>query len=87
MTAFIYFLKINLNRNSTDLDAIIKLERNVLWGANVLYPILCKMQRSLMKPIMNVKGTLVLLKHHLKKDSGNMLEASNIKSMRTALNL
>ena len=59
---------------------------NVSWGTNVLCPILCKKQRSLMKPIMNVKDTLVLLKHHLKKDPGSMLETLNIKSMRSALN-
>ena len=47
---------------------------------------MCKKQRSLMKPKMNVKDTLVLLKHDLKKDSGNMLEASNLKSIRSALN-
>ena len=68
------------------MDTIIKLEMNVLWGTNVLHPVLCKKQRSLMKPIMNVEDTLVLLKHDLKKDSGKMLEASNLKSIRSALN-
>ena len=47
---------------------------------------MCKKQRSLMKPKMNVKDTLVLLKDDLKNDSGNMLEASNLKSIRSALN-
>ena len=51
-----------------------------------LHPILCMKQRSLMKPTMTVKDISELLKHHSKKDSGTILETSNIKSVRSALN-
>ena len=39
-----------------------------------------------MKPTMNIKNILVVMKHHSKKDSGTKPETSNIKSMRSALN-
>ena len=58
---------------------------NVSWTLNVLHPILFMKQRSLMKPTMNVKDISILLKCHSKKDSGTILETSNIKSMRKAL--
>ena len=58
---------------------------NVSWTLNVLDPILFLKQRSLMKPTMNVKDISILLKCHSKKDSGTILETSNIKSMRKAL--
>ena len=38
-------------------------EMNVLWAINVLHPILCTKQRSLVKPTMNAKDISVLLKH------------------------
>ena len=38
-----------------------------------------------MKPTMNVKDISILPKCHSKKDSGTILETSNIKSMRKAL--
>ena len=59
---------------------------NVLWSINVSHPILCTRERSLIKATMNVKDILVLLKHQLKNDSGTILETSNIKGMRSALN-
>ena len=63
------------------MDAIDEFE------INVLRPILCMKQRSLVKPTMDVKDVLVLLKHHSKKDSGTILETLNIKSMRSAQNV
>ena len=39
----------------------------------------CMKQISLMKPTANVKDNLLLLKHHSKKNSGAILETSNIK--------
>ena len=59
---------------------------NVFWTINALHRILCIKQRSLMKPTMNIKNILVVMKHHSKKDSGTKPETSNIKSMRSALN-
>ena len=59
---------------------------NVLWSINDLHPILCTKQRSLIKATMNVKDILVLLKHQSKNDSGTILETSNIKGVRSALN-
>ena len=43
-------------------------------------------QRFLMKPRINTKYILVLLKHYSKNDTGTTLEISSIKSMRIALN-
>ena len=68
------------------LYAITEFEMNVLWTINVLHPIFCTRQRSLIKPIINVKDLSVLLKHHSKKDSGTILGTLNIKRMRKALN-
>ena len=59
---------------------------NVVWTINALHPILCTRQRSLIEATMNVKDISVPLKHHSKKDSGTILETSNIISMRKALN-
>ena len=59
---------------------------NVLWSINVSHPILCARERFLIKATMNVKDILVLLKHQSKNDSGTILETSNIKGMRSALN-
>ena len=68
------------------MDAIVEFEMNVFWTITVLYPILCKGKRYLIKPTINVKDISVLLKHYSKKDSENVLETSNIRSMRSALN-
>lgn len=68
------------------MDAIGKLEMNIFWTTNVLHPILCMKQRSLIKPMMNVRDISVLLEDHSKKDSGTIQETSDIKCMRSALN-
>ena len=68
------------------LDAITESEMNIFWTINVLHSKLCTRQRSLIKPTMNVKDILLLLKYHSKKDWETILETSNKKSMRIALN-
>ena len=74
------------SHNKEILDEISESGMNVLWTINVLHPILCTRQRSLIKPTMNVKYISVLRKHYSKKGSGPILETSSIKSMRSALN-
>lgn len=68
-----------------------EIKMNVPCTIYVLHQILCMRQMFPINQKMNAKDILVLLKHHLKKDSAKkdsttILEASNIKSMRTALN-
>lgn len=61
------------------MDAIEKLKINVVGTANVLHPILCMKETSLIKVTMHVEDILVLLNHHSRKDSGTILETSKIK--------
>ena len=68
------------------MDAIAEFEINVRWTINVLHPILCIKQSSLMKTTMNVKGISVLSEKPFKERLRTILETSNIKSMRSALN-
>ena len=57
------------------------LEMNVLWTINNLHSISCMKQTSLTKLTLNVKYIAVPLKHHSKKDSGTILEISNMSAL------
>ena len=70
-----YFRRNCRIRNECHLD-------NKCLTANIVYK-----AKSLIKPTMNTKDISVFLRHHSKKDSETILETSNIKSMRSALNI